>query len=197
MKLVKKDNEYYLLSNDGLQTRDWALRPDDVILRMTDTDMIDYLDSESTATRKIIASTKKLDDLPFINKSNIESIIPGNADLNKMAEMRYGSSPQGAKCRAKWVDGYDQCLEDNAEKKYTKEDIEKAWLNGFLSDDAKLRSEFIQSLNKPKTEWRAEVEMGLYPHPDTKFINDGKTYPIETIEKPKVIEGFINVLSIK
>ena len=197
MKLIKKDNEYYLLSNDDLQTRDWALRPDGVILRMTDTDMIDYLDSESKATRKIIASTKKLDSLPFLNKSNIESIIPGNADLNKMAEMRYGSSEEGAKCRAKWVNGYNQCLEDNAGKKFTEEDIDKAWLNGFLSDDAKLRSEFIKSLKEPKTEWEAKIEMNTFVHPDNKFVDDGKTHPIETITKPKIVEGFINVLSIK
>jgi len=39
-------------------------------------------------------------------------------------------------------------LEIDANKKYTDEDMEKAWLNGFLSDDSKLRSEFMKSLNK-------------------------------------------------
>jgi len=195
MKLIKKDNEYYLLSNDDLQTRDWALRPDGVILRMTDTDMIDYLDSESKATRKIIASTKKLDGLPFLNKSNIESIIPGKADLNKMAEMRYGSSEEGAKCRAKWVNGYSQCLEDNAGKKFTIEDMKEARASGY--DNFISYEKWLKSITEDKTEWEAKIEMNTFVHPDNKFVDDGKTHPIETITKPKIVEGFINVLSIK
>lgn len=61
--------------------------------------------------------------------------------------------------------GYNQALEDNKEKKYTEEDLRKAWDSGreYANDYWEARGEkyminfdnFIQSL-QPKTEWEVE-----------------------------------------
>lgn len=204
MKLIKLKNIYHLVSNDDLNTRDWALRPDGVVLKMTDTDMIDYLDSESTATKKIIASTEKLDFLPLINKINVERIISEKPSLKEMAEMRYGSSPEGAKCRSKWINGYSQCLEDNLNN-FTKEDMllyaswVKSRVNSFPNEKLEESLEdFLLRGRDEKTEWDVEVEMGTYAHVGHGFVNDGNTYPIETVEKLKIDDnGYINVLRKK
>lgn len=55
--------------------------------------------------------------------------------------------------RMTWVKGYIQCQQDNVNKKYTEEDIRKAFFNGGIdlasnqSDDIQF-NEFIKSLNK-------------------------------------------------
>ena len=57
--------------------------------------------------------------------------------------------------------GYNQALEDNKEKKYTEEDIYKAYRAGmqFVGEDKGSLGEFIQSL-QPKIEWEVEMVDG-------------------------------------
>ncbi|HWY33228.1 MAG TPA: hypothetical protein VNX68_01200 [Nitrosopumilaceae archaeon] len=132
-QIKKVDNEYYLLSEDDIKTRDWVLRPDSVVLKMTDSDMVDYLQSESLATKKIIASSKQLNNLP--------------------------------------------CVE-------------------VITMDAKT---LIHGINTAidKTEWTVEVEMTTFLRDDHVFVSDGKTYPLETIERPRSINGYVHILKIK
>lgn len=59
------NNHLYILSNDEIKDFDWVLRPDGKVLQMTPTDMVHYLDSQSKATKKIIAST---DESLYIQK---------------------------------------------------------------------------------------------------------------------------------
>ena len=49
--------------------------------------------------------------------------------------------------------GYNQAIEDNKDRKYTEEDIDKAYWAGmqFVGEDKKSLGEFIQSI-QPKTE---------------------------------------------
>jgi len=57
--------------------------------------------------------------------------------------------------RKQWVNGYTQCQEDNSDKKYTEEDLRKAFNSGVSSGwnaqenkEAINADEYIQSLNK-------------------------------------------------
>lgn len=50
-----------------------------------------------------------------------------------------------------WIDGYTQCQEDMADKKYTEEDLENAFNSGRgygVPDNIKDFNSFINSLNK-------------------------------------------------
>lgn len=81
-------------------------------------------------------------------------------EIEKLAEQRYliirgyiannmsSEYDKNKDFRDCFIKGYTQCQQDNSDKKYTKEDIENAWLKGFYSDDAKLRHEHIKELTK-------------------------------------------------
>jgi hypothetical protein len=103
-----------------------------------------------------------------------------------------------------FIAGYNKSLENNKDKKFTLEDIQKALSYGYhtAKDEEKgikssgYGSRFLETLENKQTEWNVEVEMGIYPHPNHEFIDDGKTHPLETITKPLVKDGYINILSI-
>lgn len=63
-----------------------------------------------------------------------------------------------------FIDGYNQCLEDNKDKKYTEEDMINAHFIGWIDRGEisniqypKARNLFIQSI-QPKTEWEVEYD---------------------------------------
>ena len=47
----------YITNDDYFSANDWVLLPNNEIRKMSDTDMIDYLESDSSATKKIILTT--------------------------------------------------------------------------------------------------------------------------------------------
>ncbi len=47
-----------------------------------------------------------------------------------------------------------------------------------------------------KTEWNIEIETQTAINPKQIFIDDGQTYPLETIEVPKIKNGYINIVKI-
>lgn len=49
----------YFLSNEEIKEGDWVLLPNKILKRMSNDDMIHYIDSMSNATKKIIATTDK------------------------------------------------------------------------------------------------------------------------------------------
>ena len=57
-----------------------------------------------------------------------------------------------------YVEGYNQALEDNKDKKYTEEDLRKAmkYASEITNSKMKYMEEYIQSL-QPKTEWEVEI----------------------------------------
>lgn len=52
-----KRQHLYLCSSEEIKEGDWVLRPDKVVMKMSNKDMLDYLESESSATKKIIFTT--------------------------------------------------------------------------------------------------------------------------------------------
>lgn len=65
--------------------------------------------------------------------------------------------------RDEWISGYNQALEDNKERKYTEEDMRKAYYQGHKSglgsENGLTFEHTIQSL-LPKTEWEVEFVEG-------------------------------------
>lgn len=55
----------YIVSDEPIKVGDWVLKPDGTIIQMTHNNIVSYLDSQSTATKKIIATTDKYLELPY------------------------------------------------------------------------------------------------------------------------------------
>ena len=102
-----------------------------------------------------------------LNVFEVKELI-GEVDVEKKAEESFPIIP-GTHPNINWdrsnlqegfITGYNQALEDNKEKKYTEEDIEKAIEFGHTSytpfADVHY-SNFIQSL-QPKTEWEVTFD---------------------------------------
>ena len=111
-----------------------------------------------------------------ISLQEIKELI-GEVNVENRAESRFGTdigSIRGSKeydlntdLKRGFVSGYNQALEDNNEKKYTEEDMRKAWNAAYIDamsiDEETYKplffDDFIQSLH-PKTEWEVEFING-------------------------------------
>ena len=62
-----------------------------------------------------------------------------------------------------YIDGYNQCLEDNKDKKYTDDDMRNCWMESWSASRQMSKymdfMSYIQSL-QPKTEWEVEIVDG-------------------------------------
>lgn len=65
----------YFTSNEEIKNGDWVLMPDNTIHKMSPSDMIGYLDSQSKATKKIIATTDTSLGLSQPSQSFIKAYI--------------------------------------------------------------------------------------------------------------------------
>ena len=114
---------------------------------------------------KITHSTQPLDGVKLISLSEVKELI-GEVDVEKLAELNgYPESSQFYDYKEGFIDGYEQAVEDNKDKKYTEEDINKALSWGYhaAKDEAKgigssgYGTRFFESIQtKPKTEWDVE-----------------------------------------
>lgn len=107
--------------------------------------------------KKMTHSTQPLEwfggEIIFL--SEVKELL-GVMDVEKKAQIEWGNVHRTGVLG--YIDGYNQALEDNKEKKYTEEDLRKAiseTRRGMLFLD-KYVNEFIQSL-QPKTEWEVEI----------------------------------------
>ena len=96
-----------------------------------------------------------------ISLQEVKELI-GEVDVEKWARSQYSSEPNDyeEEYYLGLIKGYNQAIEDNKEKKYTEEDLRKAYkegaksqrFNAHLDGSEKTIDETIQSL-QPKTEW--------------------------------------------
>lgn len=98
--------------------------------------------------------------------SEVKELL-GVVDVEKKAKERYTEkdfAPGEILIRKiAWINGYNECLEDNKEKKYTETDIKNAIIRAYSmmgnTIDVGYFNEVIQSL-QPKTEWEVEIVDG-------------------------------------
>lgn len=77
----------YILSDEEIKEGGWVLLPNGDINKMSPTDMIHYLDSQSKATKKIIASTDKTLNLPEPSNSFIQKYIEAYNKKEKITKV--------------------------------------------------------------------------------------------------------------
>jgi hypothetical protein len=109
-----------------------------------------------------------LDELAKENYHKFWSVV----DESEMLDHTFG-----------YVEGFQKALELMGDKKFSKEDVEKAIEFGhktYHSWKDRNEEKFIQSLQQ--TEW--DVEIVMEPYHDGDFIGDGKTHVFEAKWKP-------------
>lgn len=95
--------------------------------------------------------------------------IAGEVDVEKKAE-KYGKDicNKDGTAAFDYKRGYNQCLEDNKDKKYTEDDMRKAMSQAFFAAQENYNitsDEIIQSL-QPPTEWEVEIVEGKLKRKD-------------------------------
>lgn len=144
MKLIKINEEHYIVVDDSeIKKGDYFYS----IRNLIEKAIINYPSGEHIG--KITHSTKPLAPIKELMEKGYDNILPldideikeliGEVDVEKKAHERYFEQAQRindsnirgyivSATKGGFIDGYNQSLEDNKEKKYTEEDIRKAIL---------------------------------------------------------------------
>lgn len=175
MKLIKINTDHYIIVDDSeIKEGDWTYHHVKGIYEAR-------VDGAYTNQKKITHSTQPLEvkitdeGIHLPDWSKVKALLPrevkeliGVVDVEK--NMWYERNVQNPYSSDSLLHtgfnkgfelGYKQALEDNKDKKYTEEDIYKAYRAGmqFVGEDKGSLGEFIQSL-QPKTEWEVEIVDG-------------------------------------
>jgi hypothetical protein len=170
LPLPNEEGEYIAVS-DEVKENGVAIIPNGNLIVMTPHEMLHYLDSQSNATKGIIASTKfihpsiplmRKEQIVFDNEVEVFAKAYGKkvSDIHAKKDLTHdeliwliGGSIVGFK------EGYSKRAETY---KYTEEDLRKAIELSFTEKEGADRlwsiDEIIKSLNKPK-EWIVTFEM--------------------------------------
>ena len=203
MKLIKKDNDFYIISDEEIKGVGYRMDMKRMTVGVIDDD--NYYNRYPDDFKKIIASTEIL-KLPLINEVDIERIIGEKINIDRLADesMEEWERMSEAKLTNKeeyafgFLNGYDQSLLDNIDKVFTLKDMEECWHKGakfVVTAHQEISSkqaiiDFTNSIIKKPTEWDIELEMDL-------DIQAPKSYPQKypsVNEVPKITNGFVKIL---
>jgi hypothetical protein len=167
MKLIEINKEHYVVVDETID-----INESDYTFKNGEIRQVSYLMQDNghiiTHSTQPLAPIKELiekgyDNILPLNIDEVKELI-GEVDVDKFISKKagkyvsdvFGNNDWNAKLS--YIEGYNQALEDNKEKKYTEEDIYKAIQYGreihYTNDQP-----FIQSL-QPKTEWKVEIVDG-------------------------------------
>jgi hypothetical protein len=165
MKLIKINTDHYVIVDDSeIEVDDWYIDDAKQIRQSVVSDEVYWQHRPyNREYMKITHSTKPIEyiknGMTALSVEEVKELI-GEVDVEKKVQSlknNFGYSTddyyQGAE------DGYNQSLEDNKEKKYTEEDLRKAFFGGGDFKDIEQFDFFIKSL-QPKTEWEVKVVDG-------------------------------------
>lgn len=161
MKLIKiKEDHYVVVDDSEIKEGDWIYNPD------REPSLLQCIGKGSIrGWNKITHSTQPLgigwqQEVIELSLQEVKELI-GEVDVEKKAREeveRYTISTSSIDLKAKiqrfqgYMKGYNQALEDNKEKKYTEEDMRKAFEYGKTLDGYDWFGDLLESL-QPKTEW--------------------------------------------
>ena len=180
MKLIKINTDHYIIVDDS------EIKEGDSfysVRNLIEKAIINYPSGEHIG--KITHSTQPLEEgitihniehkrwvyIKYIDLLEVKKLI-GEVDVENKAELYvwggvYLTEQEKQQTKIAYMTGYNQALEDNKEKKYTKEDVNKirqilvegAVTNMSCSSAVVELDKYIQSL-QPKTEWEVEFING-------------------------------------
>lgn len=156
MKLIKLQPDHYIIVDDSeINEGDWVFNEKSKeIYPITIIEEVVYYE------KKITHSTEPLEDYARADGKTIKVYVQVKSfhlyevkellvevDVEKKAE-EYGKSigTKDGTASFDYKRGYNQCLEDNKEKKYTKEDLLDAFTWGFVEGTE--RGDVTDSVNK-------------------------------------------------
>ena len=202
-KLIKIKDEYYLVSNKEPMDRHLCM----AFHKETKAPMIDdYYQGDAHyyvyKPMSIVAVTKRisgLTTLPLLDKNQIE-ILLGTVDVKGLAskwalDNADKTMETNSSLNKGFIGGYNKCLQDNADKKFTLEDMRKCFEASRETvphpDWDKIYDTFEEYINslKEKTEWEVEIE--LHSEVDALVLYEDRGKPIVNEQ------GYINILNIK
>lgn len=188
-KLIKINTEHYIIVDESKQPVE-GYYYDSFINKIKNTNGAEY--GEAKHCWQITYSTQPLEEgttihgiehkrwvyIKYIDLSEVKELL-GEVDVEKKADEEYYEQDKSFEndidpffnyseyLKVGFIDGYNQALENNKEKKYTEEDINKirqilvegAITNMSCSSAVVELDKYIQSL-KPKTEWEVEIVDG-------------------------------------
>ena len=110
----------------------------------------------------VLAHDKEMHTIPTSEAKEILGVVDVHKKACAFTKEIGGTHEQGLA----FIDGYNQCLEDNKEKKYTEEDMRAVFMHGFLlgvdrGDYSKdMEDRALSNYTQPKTEWEVEFVDG-------------------------------------
>ncbi len=170
MKLIKvQPDNFVVVDNSEVKVGDWYYSSKNVVARMTE-EMMGYytLRNLLDTINKITHSTKELDGVKTLLLSEVKETI-GEVDVEKLVEEYIGdkiSDPfEWVKSLliAGYIDGYNQCLQDNKDKIYTDSDIRRVVLLSRAFSDSLTGQQIFEEVMlhiRPKTQWDVQFVDG-------------------------------------
>ena len=181
MKLIKISTDHYVVvDNSEIKKGDCYYWEVTKTIQIAKLDSLNRLPKNSDGSKKITHSTQPLEDgttihgiehkrwihVKYIDLSEVKELI-GEVDVEKKAMIEYeesrgnGSEYAGG-AYSGYINGYNQALEDNKEKKYTEEQMKDLYLGTLQNIGTSIKQtdmptweQVLQSL-QPKTEWEVE-----------------------------------------
>jgi len=172
MKLKKINEEHYVVVDETIQPVN-GYYYDFLINKIKSTNGAEY--GEASHCWQITHSTQPIE---IIHTSGVTMTNPPMGYINiielPLSEVKELLGEVGLQIKAEkereklgytnkfitgFVSGYNQALEDNKERKYTDEDLKRAFFNGGNMKEIEEFNYFIKSL-QPKTEWEVDIING-------------------------------------
>lgn len=170
MKLIKVQPEHFIVvDNTNIDMGDFIFE----VSNREITEANDEWNGEESNDewKKIIYSTQPLDGVELISLSEVRELI-GEVDVEKLAE-KYISDKISDSFVFEWdihlliasyIDGYNQCLQDNKDKIYTDSDIRRVVLfSRAIHNDSLSSQQIFEEVMlhiRPKTQWNVQFVDG-------------------------------------
>lgn len=164
MTLIRLEDYHFVIVSDD------EIKVDDIVLEnyVDGSKGLEHIqtlnDIHPILHKKVTHSSIPIVGISLVEKSEIKELI-GEVDIEKRAELNgHPESGQFYSYKEGFVDGYQEAIEDNKDRKYTKSDIRIAVRLATTSKyDHKLEfysEEEILKLIEPKTQWEVEFVDG-------------------------------------
>ena len=165
MLMKKLSEEHYIIVDDSeIKQGDWVVGCTRTVVQCMYPENVHHRD-----VKKITHSTQPeslgigwMQSVQPLLLSEVKELL-GVLDVEKKSYAFIKEIGGTREQRLAYIDGYREALEDNKEKKYTEEDMRKAYYQGHKSglgsENGLTFEHTIQSL-QPKTEWEVEFVDG-------------------------------------